>query len=244
MPPHDDPDQSAADSVCTIGGMIRETRIVTIAAPEVRRELRADEEDSEESVTFVGHAAVFNERTLIGSRRFGFYEEIAPGAFNSALERSDVRMLHNHDPNIVLGRSTSGSLRLGEDDRGLAVEDDFPATSQARDLALLLERGDISQMSFAFTVRTDQWEILDEDDGAFELRTILEFDELFDVSTVTYPAYKTTDAGLRAADDAEVRAVLDRHNAEKEDNALLRSMVLLDIATARQNTRARTLKRG
>jgi len=69
--------------------------------------------------------------------------------------------------------------------------------SYAQDLAVLLERGDITQMSFAFEVVKDQWETVDEEAGV-ELRTLLEV-KLWDVSVVTYPAYEETDAGLRGA---------------------------------------------
>lgn len=142
----------------------------------------------------VGHAAVFNTETDIGGY---FREKVAPGAFRDAIGRDDVRALFNHDPNFVLGRNKSGTLRMAEDDVGLAVEIDPPDTQIARDLLVSMERGDISQMSFGFMVRKQEWE---EDDKGVVTRTLIEV-ELFDVSPVTYPAYPTTDVAVRSLAD-------------------------------------------
>ncbi len=156
-----------------------------------RCELRtiAPETDGQEKIS--GHAAVFNS---LSEDLGGFREIIVPGAFKEALGRSDIRALLNHDPNFVLGRTKNGTLRLWEDEAGLAVEIDPPSTQWANDLLVSINRGDISQMSFAFRVADDKWETVD---GA-NLRTILSFDEIFDVSPVTYPAYPETDVALRA----------------------------------------------
>ena len=88
-------------------------------------ELRAADDDGHN--TIVGHAAVFGADSLnLG----GFIERIAPKAFRQTLrDADDVRALWNHDPNQVLGRTTSGTLRLHTDDRGLAFEVDPPATT-------------------------------------------------------------------------------------------------------------------
>ncbi len=147
-------------------------------------------------IRFSGHAAVFNQETLIGSERFGFYERIAPAAFSKTLQEADVRFLINHDPNLVLARSTNGSLQLGTDAVGLSTQATLAPTSYGKDLALLLERGIVNQMSFAF--RPIVQETVDQRDGlpVVEVREV----ELFDVSAVTYPAYTGTDAGLRMVD--------------------------------------------
>jgi HK97 family phage prohead protease len=138
----------------------------------------------------VGYAAKFNTRSQdLG----GFVETIAPGAFTRSLEdMADVKALFNHDPNIVLGRSTAGTLRLFQDDTGLRYEVDLPNTTAGRDLAISLERGDISQSSFAFRTIKDDWSF--DQDGR-ELRTLQDL-ELRDVSPVTYPAYLDTNSGI------------------------------------------------
>lgn len=155
--------------------------------------------------TLTGHAAVFSRwseelDTWAGS----FREQIAPGAFSDVLERGpDVRLLMNHDSNLVMARTTARTLELTEDDQGLRVWARVAPTSYAKDLRLSMNRGDVNQMSFAFTVAEDEWH---EDKDAEEIaRTILRVGDLYDVSVVTYPAYPDTDAAirsLRAAADA------------------------------------------
>lgn len=150
-----------------------------------------------ESKKIVGHAAVFNadSKLLYGS----FIERIAPGAFRDSLKKpDDVLALINHDSNLILGRSTSGTLRLSEDADGLAVEIDPPDTSYARDLIVSMERGDVSQMSFGFQVDGEDGEKWERGkDGAPDIRTLLKV-KLFDVSTVTCPAYPDTDVAMRS----------------------------------------------
>jgi HK97 family phage prohead protease len=143
-----------------------------------------------EARKIVGYAAVFNSDANIGDY---FIERIAPGAFAKAIGRDDVRCLFNHSDNLVLGRSTSGTLRLAEDDRGLRYECDPPETNWARDLLELISRGDVNQSSFAFRATREEW----DETGALPIRTLLEL-ELYDVSPVTYPAYQDTEVGVRA----------------------------------------------
>lgn len=151
------------------------------------------ERRSEGSPVLVGHAAVFNASSLdLG----GFREIVAPGAFAATIVEDDIRALFNHDPNHVVGRNRAGTLRLSEDTRGLAFEIDLPDTQTARDLAVSIERGDISGNSFGFQTVEDRWERGD----AGELRTLVRV-RLFDVSPVTYPAYPQTDVALRSLED-------------------------------------------
>ena len=140
-----------------------------------------------------GHAAVFNVETDLG----WFRERIAPGAFRESIETDDVRALFNHDENFILGRNTAGTLTMREDERGLYVEIDPPDTQVGRDLVTSIERGDISQMSFGFQTIKDSWET--EENAAKDLRT-LEKVKLWDVTSVTFPAYQETDVAVRSHD--------------------------------------------
>jgi HK97 family phage prohead protease len=108
----------------------------------------------------------------------------------------DAYALFNHDPNLVLGRMKSGTLRLAERERGLIVEIDPPDTQDARDLVAKIQRGDIDQMSFAFTMRggVQTW----DDSQSPPLRTIEKVGDLYDVSVVTRGAYPTTEVGVRS----------------------------------------------
>lgn len=153
------------------------------------------------SVRVAGHAAVFDSPTQIGPPGIGFEEVIARGAFKKTLsDGADVRFLFNHNPDLVLARTKSGTLNLREDEVGLAVDAQLAPTSVGRDLAILLKRGDVDKMSFGFRVVKDQWETVrrDGDGGTFERRTVLEA-QLMDVSGVTWPAYDETDLALREA---------------------------------------------
>ena len=152
-------------------------------------ELRAIEEGTPR---IVGYAARFNQLSeVLGN----FREQIAPGFFDG-VEQDDVRALFNHDPNYVLGRTTAGTLRLSQDENGLAVDITPPDTQWARDLLTSIKRGDVSQMSFAFTVAEngDKWEKVE---GGW-IRTLLRKKRVLDVSPVTYPAYPQTSAAARS----------------------------------------------
>jgi HK97 family phage prohead protease len=148
-----------------------------------------------------GYAAVFGAATEIAGL---FREQIAPGAFRDAVGRDDVRALFNHDANFVLGRTTSGTLRLVEDDKGLRYDVDPPDTQWARDLMVSVQRGDVSQSSFAFEVTEDEWEYGKR--GEMPLRTIKQV-RLHDVSPVTYPAYATTTVSARSVEAAKFEVV-------------------------------------
>ena len=146
---------------------------------------------------FTGHAAVFNQPTLIGSKRFGFIEQIAPGAFADVLD-DDVRFLFNHGGE-PMARTVNGTLRLGQDTTGLTVEADFANTQLSRDQVELLDRGDLSEMSFAFNIGTETRSTYEGDVSEWEGMPLLTIDvvaRLFDVSTVAYPAYGGTDASI------------------------------------------------
>lgn len=151
--------------------------------------------------TIGGYAAVFNSQTDIG----GYFREIiAPGAFKETIS-GDVRALVDHDSGRVIGRTTAGSLRLSEDDQGLAVEIDLPDTTDGRDLATLIERGDISGMSFGFVVTKQTW----DETGETPVRTI-EAVELHEVSVVAFPAYDDTSIAMRSL--GEFRKGMKTHN--------------------------------
>lgn len=139
---------------------------------------------------FTGYALKFDTRS---DNLGGFRETIAPGAVTKTLDEADVRALFNHDPNLILGRSLAGTLKLSVDETGLRYDiPEMPDTTYARDLAVSMARGDVTQSSFGFRVVKDSWA---EDDDGYPLRTLHEI-ALFDVSPVTYPAYRDTNSGV------------------------------------------------
>lgn len=140
-----------------------------------------------------GYAAIFNSAS---GDLGGFREMIAPGAFRRTLaENADVRALWNHEAMYVLGRTTTGTLRLSETAQGLWMAVDLPETQYASDLLALVRRGDVSQMSFAFRKIVDEWQRGDD----LPLRRLLDVD-LFDVSPVTFPAYEATNVVVATRD--------------------------------------------
>jgi HK97 family phage prohead protease len=151
--------------------------------------------------TLVGHGAVFNSWSeTLHTPGGSFREQIAEGAFDDVLgRRPDTRLLVDH-AGVPLARTKSGTLDLSVDDVGLRT---WARIHPSRtDVISALERGDLDQMSFAFTIDEDEWKETDDPD-VFE-RTITRVGELYDVSLVTYPAYPDTDAALR-----EIRSAAD-----------------------------------
>lgn len=161
--------------------------------------------------TLSGHAAVYGQTAQIR----GGYEALAPGVFDEALKHDDVAALVNHDPSLLLGRTSSGTLRLAADDAGLAFEVDLPDTGYGRDVRELVGRRDMAGMSFGFIPGTDT---LGHAPDGKQLRTHTSIKQLLDVSVVTYPAYDGTDVTLRhleisACPDNRTRLILARHRA-------------------------------
>ncbi|WP_320784191.1 HK97 family phage prohead protease [Streptomyces sp. CRN 30] len=160
---------------------------------------------------FIGYAAKFNSRTAIGNPlRWGFYEEIAPGAFTKTLQEGDARMLIDHDSYYVVSRVSAGTLQLAEDAHGLPVDSALdPALSYVNDLKANVRNKNITGMSFGFWVVKDDWtlEKVETSDGQtaeVEVRRILEV-RLLEVSAVTFPQYEDTEAELASVASALVR---------------------------------------
>lgn len=148
--------------------------------------------------TLAGYASVFYDPSQRAKTEYKLWqdmiERIAPTAFTRALkEKHDVRALFNHESGNLLGRSTAGTLRLSVDKRGLKYEIDLPDTQVGKDVAVSVERGDITGSSFAFQVtgRT-----IEETDN-LTIRTITDV-TLIDVGPVTFPAYTGTTVGVRS----------------------------------------------
>lgn len=183
-------------------------------------ELKAETREDGEGRRLVGYAARFN--SLSGDLG-GFRERIAPGAFSGSLEAgSDIRALWNHDSALVLGRTRSGTLSVREDDDGLRVEIDPPDTQAGRDALTSIDRGDVSQMSFAFRVNPGG-DMVEENSEGELIRTLTDV-ELFEVSPVTFPAYEDTRIDARS---------IERFREERRSNHKLRAKVKRDLLDRR-----------
>lgn len=163
-----------------------------------------------EKRTIGGYAAKFNKPS---QNLGGFVEFIAPSAFNRSRGNGwpDVLARYNHDDNMLLGTSGSGTLRLNVDSVGLNYEVDVP---QARaDVYELIQRRDVQKSSFAFQVigeDGDEWGLSDQN---FPQRTLVSVN-LMDVAPVNQPAYPDTTSAVRSlarhkdADESEVRKLI------------------------------------
>jgi hypothetical protein len=172
-----------------------------------------------EGRTVEGYASVFNS---MSEDLGGFREIILPGAFSEVLD-NDVRALYNHDSNYLLARTTSGTLELKEDDKGLYYRFEMPNTSYGNDMLELFRRGDLSQSSFGFTVEKDSWRM---EEGQ-HVRYIERVGSLFDVSPVVYPAYTAASSGLRSAEpNGESAAEVARETPTEELNFNLHNALI------------------
>ena len=133
---------------------------------------------------------------------FDFRERIAPGFFDEAIGRDDIRHLRDHKSSMILGRNKAGTVTYRSDDKGLWHESPLPDTTYARDLAVSMDRGDVTGASFAFSLPEDgsgdTWE--KGTDGVME-RTLVRAAKIFDTSIVTFPWYEVdTEIAHRSLD--------------------------------------------
>ena len=142
-----------------------------------------------------GYAAVFDKPS---SDLGGFIEIIRPGAFTGSLKSpANIRALYHHDTKSLLGTTKADTLKLGEDNQGLAFELDLPNTTDGRDIAVLIDRGDIAGCSFGFRVKAngDKW----EKRGNQIVRELLDV-ELIEITLTSDPAYQDTTVAIRSLD--------------------------------------------
>lgn len=192
-----------------------ERRIFKIDLAPVSLSKRADE-----SPVIEGHGAVFYDGTEATEYELwrGVKERVMPGAFNRSLaEAQDVRGLFNHDPNLILGRTSAGTMTLKVDKRGLRYEIEPGDTTVAKDVMSHLKRKDVTGSSFSFRVVKEAW--IKREDGT-EIREIHDVD-LYDVGPVTFPAYPGSDSSVRT-EDVEVakRSLSEFREREKQQHEL------------------------
>jgi uncharacterized protein len=183
--------------------MVRMTAPETVGAPKTdaleqrafvdKAELRFAQGEGG-ARTASGYFCLSDNVTDIG----GYWQErFAAGAFTKSLGERDVVALHSHDDARPVGRMSRETLRIKEDERGYGFENDLPDTSDGRDLAVQLERGDIEGMSFRFRARKEEWDETQDP----PMRTIIEA-ELYEITYTAFPAYPDTEVGLRSLEHA------------------------------------------
>lgn len=157
--------------------------------------------EGSQTATLKGYALRFGSVYDMG----WFTEEVSPTALQNA-NMSDVRVLLNHDPNNILGRTAAGTARVGVDNVGMWYEVDLPDSPNGQNARVAVQRGDVSQSSWGFSLRTDdtgrrtgdKWEMR----NGKEHRILTDVATVFDASPVTYPANPDTTIAKRSRDAA------------------------------------------
>lgn len=221
----------------TINLMAEERRRLPVSTAGICLRADGEGEGSGGAERFNGYAAVFGTRTAIGNPlRWGFFEEIAAGAFASTIAEHDARKLIDHDSYYVVSRASAGTLLLTEDDKGLAVDSALDeGLSYVRDLKANVRNGNITGMSFGFMVTDDTWLTEQVEVPGFDKPVdvdvrIVNQVHLIEVSSVTFPQYEDTEADLRSVATALVHrgdvAAIERRAAQRPE--LLELLKVLD----------------
>lgn len=203
-----------------------------------KSEVRAAQKDGKPVIEGLG--AVFNEYADLGY----FVEIIEPGFFDDVLE-SDVRGLFNHDKNMLLGRTSAGSMRIEQTDKGLTYAIDMnEADPQAMSVYAKCQRGDVNQSSFSWITKStgrgdemdgDEWYVL----GDKVVRRLKKggCKELYDTGPVTFPAYEETSANARSMADEMRKSLSSVGQAPDMQDSADQAR-----AQARSRVRSRTLE--
>jgi HK97 family phage prohead protease len=166
-----------------------------------------------------GIAAVINSATDLGY----FEEVILPGAFDNALSKDyDIRCLFNHEAELILGRTKANTCKVFVNADGNLEYTWVPDYENPTHMSVVrsIMRGDITQSSFAFTIKEQMWSE-SEKYGSMGKRTIKVIEDLYDVSPVTYPAYSDT--------EADARSIVAMRDQEQEIEEAKRSQASADV---------------
>lgn len=169
----------------------------------------------------IGYSAVFHRAGDSGTEfrmqdpRNGrvIVERVSSSAFDS-IQADDVRGLFNHDASSILGRNTSGTMKLDVDEIGLRYDITLPDTRAAADLIVLIERGDVSGSSFAFRDAVSDWSTEERDGESIQIRNLVTVTTA-DVGPVTYPAYTATSSDLAFRSLESYRSEISKANQDR-----------------------------
>ena len=189
---------------------MKEIRIAEIRAAEPTA-------DGAKALILSGRAILYDTPTLIIDGSGSYTEIISRGALDGA-DLSDVRLLYNHDLSKVPLARTPKTMALRVDAQGLTVEAELPDTATAKEVYAAVQRGDLSGMSFAFTVPEGG----DSYDAATNTRTIRKIAKVYECSVVPYPAYPTTSIEARSARAAALTRLDQRRRAKILYNQIMK----------------------
>lgn len=191
-------------------------------------EVRAEATDKGNKIS--GRPIVYESKTDLG----WFDEVIDRGALDGA-DLTDVRFLVNHDTRkIPLARSRrnngNSTMQLSPDYEGMAIEAllDTENNSESRSLYSAVQRGDITGMSFMFSIDDYEWENLESDHPTRHIRKI---GSVVEVSAVTFPAYDATEINARSKEELEsARLALEKAREQREQSVETDSELELEKA--------------
>lgn len=192
-------------------------------------EVRADQ--SEEHGHFLaGRPIVFGQRTNLG-----WYDEIIEAGALDETDLKDVRFLVNHNVDMIpMARSRNNTanstmqMSVGAEGMDIRVDLDTENNADAKSLYSAVDRGDISGMSFMFTVDKDSWDDIDSDHPTRHIRSI---SRVFEVSAVTWPAYAQTSISTRGLSEALDSAKESLESAKAEQREIERQKQRIRILT-------------
>ena len=184
-------------------------------------ELRAD--NNERNGDFItGRPIVYNSMTDLG-----YFNEVIEGGALDKANLKDVRFLVNHDTSMIpLARSRNNNenstmqMEVDKDGMAIRVNLDTENNTEARNLYSAIKRGDITGMSFMFTIDKEEWEDLESDHPTRRIRSI---GQVLEVSAVTFPAYESTEISARdkeALDSAKLALESAKRSLESDKNTL------------------------
>lgn len=187
--------------------MTREKQAPAPTTPEIRAlpglEYR-ERTDGDKTIRTIAGVILYETDSVIMQDWFGdeFVEQIAKGAFDTALRDNRILALWAHDTRQVLASTVNQTLRLDNRDDGLHFEADLPDTTAGRDAWESIKRGDVDGVSFGFIARKEKWAKQDRGEGKKPLyrRTILDAD-LREISPVAFPAYPANSVNVRSLDE-------------------------------------------
>lgn len=189
---------------------MKETRIAEIRASQPTAE-------GNDALILRGRPILYETPTLITDGSGSYTEIIRSGALDSA-DLSDVRLLYNHDLAKVPLARTPKTMSLKVDNQGLSLEATLPDTASAREVYEAVKRGDLSGMSFAFTVPEGG----DDYDALTNTRTIRQIAKVYECSVVPYPAYPTTSVEARNVQAAAKTRLEERKKARILFNQIMK----------------------
>lgn len=142
---------------------------------------------NEEDMIVEGYAIVFETPATHG------YTEIIDRNALNGVDLRDVCLKYNHgDGALILARTRNNSLELTVDEKGLFIRAKLIDTQNNRDIYKMVKSGLLDKMSFAFTVKREEWDV------ATDERRVLEIDKLFEVSIVDVPFYDEAEVYARS----------------------------------------------